>query len=57
MELDPRNFLVLMEAASTFQGMRRYTEARHFFEMALNILPNNPFARFLFGFNSFGQNR
>jgi len=54
-ELDPRNFLVLMEAASTFSAMRRDTEARHFFEMALNILPNNPFARFLFGFNSFGQ--
>ena len=52
-ELDPRNFLVLMEAASTFSGMRRDTEARHFFEMALNILPNNPFARFLSGFNSF----
>ena len=44
-----------MEAASTFSGMRRYTEARHFFEMALNILPNNPFARFLFGFNFFGK--
>jgi TolB-like protein/Tfp pilus assembly protein PilF/class 3 adenylate cyclase len=54
-ELDPRNFLVLMETASTFSGMRRYTEARHFFEMALNILPNNPFARFLSGFNFFGE--
>jgi TolB-like protein/Tfp pilus assembly protein PilF len=53
-ELDPRNFLVLMESASTFSGMRRHAEARHFFEMALNILPNNPFARFLFGFDSFG---
>ncbi len=53
-ELDPRNFLVLMEAASTFSGMRRLTEAQHFFELALNILPNNPFARFLSGFNSFG---
>ncbi|HEX4697405.1 MAG TPA: FlgO family outer membrane protein [Candidatus Udaeobacter sp.] len=52
-ELDPRNFLVLMEGAFTFSGMRRYTEARHFFEMALNVLPNNPFARFLSGFNSF----
>jgi tetratricopeptide (TPR) repeat protein len=29
--IDPRNFLVLMEAASTFSGMRP-TEARHFFE-------------------------
>ena len=55
MELDPRNFLVLMEAASTFSAMRRDTEARRFFEMALNILPNNPFARFLFGFNFFGK--
>ena len=27
-ELDPRNFIVLMEAASTFQGMRRYAEAQ-----------------------------
>ena len=54
-ELDPRNFLVMMEAASTFSGMRRYTDARHFFEKALNILPNNPFARFLSGFNSFAQ--
>ena len=56
-ELDPRNFVVLMEAASTFSGMRRYAEARRFFEMALNILPNNPFARFLFGFNFFARNR
>ena len=54
-ELDPRNFLVLTEGAATLSGMRRYTEAQHFFEMALNILPNNPFARFLSGFNSFGQ--
>src|SRR5215510_11484966 len=54
-ELDPRNFLVLMEAASTFSGMRRYSEARHFYEMALNILPNNAFARFLSGFNFFGE--
>ena len=53
-ELDPRNFLVLMETASTFSNRRRYSEGQHFFEMALNILPNNPFARFLFGFNVFG---
>jgi tetratricopeptide (TPR) repeat protein len=52
--LDPRNFLVLSEAAATLSGVRHYTEARHFFEMALNILPNNPFARFFFGFNLFG---
>jgi len=54
-ELDPRNFIVLMETAATLSGVRQYTEARHFFEAALNILPNNPFARFLFGFNFFGE--
>jgi TolB-like protein/Tfp pilus assembly protein PilF len=54
-ELDPRNFLVVMEAAATLSGIRRYTEARHFFEMGLTILANNPFARFLFGFNFFGE--
>jgi tetratricopeptide (TPR) repeat protein len=54
-ELDPRNFLVLTEAVATLSSIRRYTEARHFFETALNILPNNPFARFLSGFNLFGQ--
>ena len=25
--LDPRNFVVVLEAGSTFQGMRRYAEA------------------------------
>jgi tetratricopeptide (TPR) repeat protein len=54
-ELDPRNFFVMMEAASTFSGMRRYPEAREFYEKALSILPNNPFARFLSGFNLFGE--
>src|SRR5262249_6991580 len=53
-ELDPRNFLVLTEGAATLSRVRRYTEARHFCEMALEILPN-PFARFLFGFNLFLQ--
>ena len=54
-ELDPRNFIVLMETAATLSGVRQYSEARHFFKAALNILPNNPFARFLFGFNFFGE--
>ena len=54
-ELDPRNFIVAMEAASTSQGMRRYTEARRLYERSLTILPNNPFARFLLGFNFFGE--
>ena len=54
-ELDPRNFVVAMEAGSTFLGMRRYAEARHFYEQSFTILPHNPFARFLFGFNFFAQ--
>jgi TolB-like protein/Flp pilus assembly protein TadD/class 3 adenylate cyclase len=54
-ELDPRNFIVTMEAASTFQGVRRYTEARRLYEQSLTILPNNPFARYLLGFNFFAQ--
>lgn len=54
-ELDPRNFVVAMEAGSTFQGMRQYAEGRQFYQQALNILPQNPFARFLFGFNFFAE--
>jgi TolB-like protein len=54
-ELDPRNFVVLLEAASTFQGMRRYSEAKSLYERALTISPNDPFAGYLLGFNSFAQ--
>jgi TolB-like protein/class 3 adenylate cyclase/Tfp pilus assembly protein PilF len=54
-ELDPRNFVVLMEAGSTYQGMRRYPEAKRLYEQALSILPNDSFATFLLGFNSFGE--
>jgi TolB-like protein/Tfp pilus assembly protein PilF/class 3 adenylate cyclase len=54
-ELDPRNFLVLMEAGSTFQGTRRYAEGKRLYERALTILPNDPFATFQLGFNSFAQ--
>jgi TolB-like protein/Tfp pilus assembly protein PilF len=54
-ELDPRNFVVLLEAASTLQGTRRYGEAKHLYEQALTILPNDPFATFQLGFNSFAQ--
>jgi TolB-like protein/cytochrome c-type biogenesis protein CcmH/NrfG len=54
-ELDPRNFVILMEASSTFQGMRRYPEAKRLQERALSILPNDPFGRYSLGFNSFAQ--
>src|ERR1051326_2466457 len=54
-ELDPRNFVVLLEAGSTFQGTRQYAEAGHLYEQALTILPNDPFATFQLGFNSFAQ--
>ena len=55
-ELDPRNFIVLMEAASTFQGMRRYAEANALFDRALSVQSNDPFANFLLGFNAFARN-
>jgi tetratricopeptide (TPR) repeat protein len=55
-ELDPRNFIVLMEAGSTFQGMRRYAEATALFDRALGVQSNDPFANFLLGFNAFARN-
>jgi TolB-like protein/class 3 adenylate cyclase/Flp pilus assembly protein TadD len=54
-ELDPRNFFALMEAGSTFQGMRRYAEAKRLYRQALTIQPNDPFISFTLGFNSFAQ--
>jgi TolB-like protein/Tfp pilus assembly protein PilF len=54
-ELDPRNFIVVTEAGSTFQGTRNYREARRLQERALTIMPNNPFTLYLLGFNSFAQ--
>ena len=54
-ELDPRNFIVLMEAASTFQGMRRYAEATSLYERALSVQSNDAFANFLLGFNVFAR--
>ena len=35
--------------------MRRYAEARRFYEQSLTILPHNPFARFVYGFNFFAE--
>jgi TolB-like protein/Tfp pilus assembly protein PilF len=55
-ELDPRNFIVLMEAGSTFQGMRRYAQATSLYERAVSVQSNDPFASFLLGFNIFARN-
>jgi tetratricopeptide (TPR) repeat protein len=54
-ELDPRNFVVLMEAGSLFQATRRYGEGKRFYEQCLGILPNDPFARNLLGFGFFAE--
>jgi len=54
-ELDPRNFVVLMEAGSLFQATRRYSEAKLLYEQCLGILPNDPFARNLLGFGFFAE--
>jgi tetratricopeptide (TPR) repeat protein len=44
-----------MEAASTFQGMRRYAEAKSLCERALSVQSNDPFASYLLGFNTFAR--
>lgn len=54
-ELDPKNLVVVMEAALTLQGMRRYADAALFFEKALAIQADDPYARHLLGVNSFTQ--
>ena len=54
-ELDPANFSVLEEAAFTFQKLRRYREAEPLLKRALTILPDDPFARGAFGWNSFTE--
>jgi len=54
-ELDPRNFVIAMEAASTFLGTRRYPDAKQLYDHSLNILPNNPFSLYLLGFASFAR--
>jgi TolB-like protein/class 3 adenylate cyclase/Tfp pilus assembly protein PilF len=54
-ELDPRNFVVLMEAGSVFDGLRQYPEGRRIHEQALTILPNNTFASNLLGFSFFAE--
>jgi len=54
-ELDPRNFVILLEAGSTYSGTRRPAEARNLFKRALSIRPNDSFATNLLGFNTFVQ--
>ena len=54
-ELDPRNFVVLLEAGSLLSGSRQWAEGRRLHEQALAILPNNAFARNLVGFSSFAE--
>src|SRR5207248_11215049 len=54
-ELDPRNFVVLMEAGSLFHATRRYGEAILLYVICLGILPNDPFAHNLLGFGFFAE--
>jgi TolB-like protein/Tfp pilus assembly protein PilF len=54
-ELDPRNFVVLMEAGSLFQATRRYAEGKILYQQCLGILPNDPFAHNLLGFGFFAE--
>jgi serine/threonine-protein kinase len=54
-ELDPRNFVVLMEAGSVFSAMRQFPEGRRLHEQCLTILPNDPFVHALIGFSYFAE--
>jgi len=54
-DLDPRNFVVLLEAGSTFAGTHRFAEARKLFQRALGIRPNDSFATNLLGFGYFAE--
>ena len=45
LELDPRNFRYLIETAFTFQAVRRFDEARRFYERASLVKPDDQFAR------------
>lgn len=54
-ELDPRNFVVLMEAGSVFSAMREFPEGRRLHEQCLTILPNDPFVHALIGFSYFAE--
>jgi len=54
-ELDPRNFVVMMEAGSLFQATRRYAEGKILYQQCLGILPNDPFAHNLLGFGFFAE--
>jgi TolB-like protein/Flp pilus assembly protein TadD len=54
-ELDPRNFVVLLEAGSVFTATRQSAEGRLLLKQALSILPNNAFASNLLGFSFFAE--
>ncbi len=46
-ELDPRNFEALANAAGTYNALRRYDEATSMFNRALELRPDDIFARIL----------
>ncbi|MDP9004275.1 MAG: tetratricopeptide repeat protein, partial [Verrucomicrobiota bacterium] len=44
-DLDPRNFRFLIEAAFTQQAVRHYPEASQLYQRALEVIPHDSFAR------------
>src|SRR5207249_9593284 len=44
-ELDPRNYSIIVEAASLHSTLRRFAESRQLLERALSVLPGDHFAR------------
>jgi TolB-like protein/Tfp pilus assembly protein PilF len=45
LELDPRNFRFLIEAAITQQAVRHFPEASQLYQRALEVIPHDSFAR------------
>lgn len=52
-ELDPRNFLGLEEAAFTYGGRRHWAESKKLLERAIEVSPKDYFARIQLALNAF----
>jgi tetratricopeptide (TPR) repeat protein len=47
LELDPRNFFILQQLASTYWSERRYADEARTYDRALSIMPGDPYTRML----------
>jgi TolB-like protein/class 3 adenylate cyclase/Tfp pilus assembly protein PilF len=47
LELDPRNFFIVQQLASTYWSERRYADEARTYDRALSIMPGDPYTRML----------